>query len=397
MLSAKMFGMKVVRYFVGFGPTLYSFRKGETEYGVKAIPAGGFVSIVGMDPTEPDRDASLGDEPHRAFWRFPLWKRTVVLAAGSATHIVLAFLLLFVALAVVGLPQHKPAGQTPAVVGVVSTCVPVAYEVNAQENLRTCRGSDPVSPAKQAGLRAGDQITSINGSQVRSYADVQRLVRAAPVGQRVPMTYLRDGEARSTVVSLIAAQRPALNSTNATRTQPTPTLGISDQPVLETVRAGVIEGIGKSGSLTWQLTTGSFTALGSLPGRIPSLVDSVFGGGQRSISDPISVVGATRIGGEVVQSQGVSGFGTFLGLLASLNIFLGIFNMLPLPPLDGGHIAVAWFEWIRSRLAARAGRPEPGWVDRTKLIPLTLSVIVLFSAFALLTLSADIISPIQLG
>jgi len=138
------------------------------------------------------------------------------------------------------------------------------------------------------------------------------------------------------------------------------------------------------------------SALAALPSRVPALIDSVLGA-ERSPDDPMSVVGASRLGGEVAQSQGASGIGSFLAMIASLNVFLALFNLVPLPPLDGGHLAITWFERVRSALAARAGRPEPGMVDRARLVPVTLAVIVVFGAFTLLTVSADIVNPIRLG
>jgi len=392
MLTAKAFGMSVTRYFVGFGSTVFSFRRGETEYGLKAIPAGGFVTIVGMNPADAE-DGGVAASQGRAFYQFPTWKRSVVLAAGSVTHLLIAFVLLLVALVGFGLPRAKPADQISATIGGVGECV---VDMDQQGNLRACKPGDPVAPAKAAGLRKGDRITELGTTPISTYAELQRALRTAPTGTAIPVAYVRDGKTVTTTVTLVATQRLDPGAALGTATHPTPTIGIASQRVVETVRLGLGEGLSQTGSFSWQLVTGSVSALAALPSRVPALVDSVFGA-ERSPDDPMSVVGATRLGGEVAQSQGVDGIGSVLAMLASLNVFLALFNLVPLPPLDGGHLAITWFERIRSALAARAGRPEPGMVDRNRLVPVTLAVIVVFGAFTLLTVSADIVNPIRLG
>jgi membrane-associated protease RseP (regulator of RpoE activity) len=395
MLTAKLFGMSVTRYFVGFGRTIFSFRRGETEYGLKAIPAGGFVTIIGMNPADAE-DGGVAASEHRAFYQFAAWKRSVVLAAGSVTHVLLAVLLLFVALVGFGLPKARASDQISATIGFVADCVVPGYDVDAQGNLRACRAGDPVSPARSAGLRKGDRIVSFGGAAINTYADLQHALRTAATGTPLPLTYVRDGHTQGTSVTLVNTQRPDQGAAAGAPTHPTPTIGIASQSVVDTVPTSVGEGASMTASLTWQMTTGSVAALGALPSRVPALFHSLFGA-QRSPDDPMSVVGATRIGGELASSEGASGIGTFLAILASLNIFFALFNLVPLPPLDGGHLAITWFEQVRSRLAARAGRPEPGMVDRNRLIPVTLAVLVIFGAFTLLTVSADIVNPVRLG
>jgi len=397
MLTAKAFGMSVTRYFVGFGNTVFSFRRGETEYGLKSIPAGGFVTIVGMNPADAE-DGGWAASQGRAFYQFPAWKRSVVLAAGSVTHVLLALVLLFVALVGFGLPKAKAPDKISATIGAVSQCVVPGWDLDSKGDLRACRAGDPVSPARAAGLQQGDRITALGGMSVQTYADLQKALRTAATGTPLPLTYVRSGRSVSTTVTLVATQRPApgTEAGAGAPTHPTPTIGIASQRVLETERLGLVDGVTQTGSFTWQMLTGSVSSLAALPSRVPGLFDSLFGA-QRSPDDPMSVVGATRLGGELAQDQGSSGIGAFLAMLASLNIFLALFNLVPLPPLDGGHLAITWFERLRSVLAARAGRPEPGMVDRNRLAPLTLAVIGLFGAFTLLAVSADIVNPIRLG
>jgi len=395
MLTAKAFGMSVTRYFVGFGNTLWSFRRGETEYGLKSIPAGGFVTIVGMNPADAE-DGGVAASEGRAFYQFPVWKRSIVLAAGSVTHLLLAVVLLLVALVGFGLPQAKAADRIPATIGGVFDCVSPQYDAKRPGGLTTCRPGDLPSPAKAAGLHTGDRITALGGATIATYADLQKALRTAPTGRPLPVTYQRDGSTGTTTVTLVVTQRPDAGAADGAPAHPVPTIGIASQRELETVRLGVGEGLAKTGSFTWQILSGSVSALAALPSRVPALIDSVLGA-ERSPDDPMSVVGASRLGGEVAQSQGASGIGSFLAMIASLNVFLALFNLVPLPPLDGGHLAITWFERVRSALAARAGRPEPGMVDRARLVPVTLAVIVVFGAFTLLTVSADIVNPIRLG
>src|SRR4051812_38308960 len=197
LLTAKAFGMKASRYFIGFGPTLFSFRKGETEYGLKAVPAGGFVKIEGMTHAE---EIAPGDEP-RAFWRFAAWKRTVVLVAGSLTHFVLALLAIYGAAVTTGLLTDK------AVVGTVQPCVVLVGGTDG--NVRDCRPGDPAAPAAQAGLRTNDRIVRVGDRDIANYQDLLVALRSSP-GQTVPVSYLRDGKEHTTTLSITATRRAPL-------------------------------------------------------------------------------------------------------------------------------------------------------------------------------------------
>jgi membrane-associated protease RseP (regulator of RpoE activity) len=385
MVTAKAFGMKVTRYFAGFGPTLWSFRRGETEYGIKGIPLGGFVKIVGMTPQ--DDDVAPEDQP-RAMWRYPVWKRTIVMSAGSITHFILGFALLWVLLSFVGIPNPALADDTkiPAYVKV-QDCVPLAAD-------RTeCIAGDPASPAKAAGLRDGDKITAFNGQTVANYGDLVRAIRSVPAGP-AKVTYLRDGRQTTTTVNLVSAQRHPLDG-DQSKVVTVPALGVSgDLPpgVPLTVRYGPVAAVGQAGHFTAQTFGQMGGALKSLPAKIPSVWNSL-SGKPRDPNGPISVVGASRLGGESVQ---IGAWALFLSILISLNFFIGVFNLLPLLPLDGGHLAVAWFEKARTWLYAKLGRRDPGRVNYVRLMPVTYVVILVFGAFSLLTIAADIINPVTL-
>ena len=390
LLTAKAFGMKATQYFAGFGPTVFSFRRGETEYGLKAIPAGGFVKIVGMTPLEDVPEA----DRDRAFWRFPLWQRTVVLVAGSATHFLLAVVVFYIAAVTTGLPN--PAAQSfdplraDPVVGEVTACVVPGYDLAKDGGLRACREGDPAGPAQAAGLRRGDRVLAVDGAKVTTYGALVEAIRDTPPGP-VEITYERDGVERSATAQLVATQRPPVgNPQGELRTVSAIGLAVAT-PRIE-LHYGAAAAAPASVWYLGQSVRLTFEAIGAFPSKIPKLLDAI-GGQERDPETPISVVGASRVGGEAVE-LGLPI--VFLALLGGLNVFVGVFNLFPLLPLDGGHVAVAWFERVRSWLAARRGRPDPGRVDYNKLMPVTYVVILLFGGLTLLTLTADIVNPITL-
>jgi membrane-associated protease RseP (regulator of RpoE activity) len=387
MLTAKLFGMKVTRYFVGFGPTLWSFRRGETEYGLKGIPLGGFCKIVGM--TAQDDDVDPEDEP-RAMWRYPVWKRTVVMSAGSVTHFLLAVVTLWLAAVFMGLPNpdfpatEAQARQEPAVIAV-APCIVVE---NAD---RACVAGDPASPASQSQLKDGDRITAINGVAVANWGDMLGVVRATPPGP-AKVDFVRDGTPSTVQVNLASVQRPPLENVTGTPTAVS-ALGVGlniQKPTMVTYSP--VGAFGATADYTGNMAVGTVQALQRIPEKIPALWAAITGG-ERDIDTPISVVGASRLGGEAVQNDA---WEVFVLLFISLNFFIGVFNLLPLLPLDGGHIAIAWFERVRSWIFARLGRPDPGRVDYLKLMPITYAVILIGGVFTLLTVTADVVNPITL-
>jgi membrane-associated protease RseP (regulator of RpoE activity) len=383
MAAAKAFGMKVSRYFVGFGPTLWSFRRGETEYGVKAVPLGGFVKIVGMTPQ--DDDVVPEDEP-RAMWRSPVWKRTIVMSAGSATHFLLAFVAIWLVAMFMGLPNPAlpdGAASEPPVISV-QPCV-----VQAADN-RDCTGTDPTSPGKQAGLRDGDLITGVNGKPIATWQQAVEAIRPLPADRDATLTIQRDGQSLPVTVRPAAVQRP---TSDGTGTQTVSALGVGLRPTVPlTVTYGPVDALGASTRQAGALVGASFDAMKKFPEKIPRLW-AALNGDKRDMDTPMSVVGASRLGGEAVE-QGL--WEVFVSLFIGLNLFVGIFNLLPLLPLDGGHIAIAWFERLRSWIYARLGKPDPGRVDYLKLMPLTYAVILIFGGFTLLTVTADVVNPITL-
>jgi membrane-associated protease RseP (regulator of RpoE activity) len=397
MGTAKAFGMKVTRYFVGFGPTLWSFRKGETEYGVKAIPLGGFVKIVGMTPQDDDVDP--GDE-RRAMWRFAVWKRTIVMGAGSAAHFAIGVGILWFTFAFVPLPDPDKTDASPPVVERVLACVQAEWSLNPETGQQTScdAAAAPPSAAKTVGLQPGDKITAVDGVPIPSWTAMTEKVRAS-AGQEITITFEREGRSVTTAPVMIpeaerikASVDPGkpLNQITDADLEKVGQLGIT--PVMARSAHGVGAATGETWNQTLAMFEGTVTAMKKFPEKIPKLWAAITGD-ERDPETPISVVGATRIGGELFREGEIP---MFLLMLAALNFFVGIFNLLPLLPLDGGHIAIAWFERVRSWLYARLGKPDPGRVDYMRLMPVTYAVILVFGGFTLLTLAADIVNPITL-
>jgi membrane-associated protease RseP (regulator of RpoE activity) len=366
--TAKKFGMKVSQFFVGFGQTLWSRRKGETEYGVKAIPAGGFVKIVGMTELE---DVDPADEP-RSFRRQPGWQRIIVLAAGSFMHFVLAFVLLFALAVGIGLA----GAGTSTTVGAIDTCVPSSLTA-------ACKASNPASPAKQAGIRAGDKIIAVAGLPVHNWTQMGKALRSQTPGQPVAITVQRDGK-RLTLTSRLAVIHGRQGSY----------LGVS--PVVVFQRTGPLGAVTYAGGKFGQILAGSAGVVANLPKAVPDLFAKNRGSGPGG--QVTSVVGAADITGQVVASPigWQARVAVVMLIVASLNIFVGAFNLLPLLPLDGGHLAIVIYERCRAWLARLRGKPDPGPVDFRRFVPVSVGVFALLVGFGLLLIMADLVNPVHI-
>src|SRR6476659_6596768 len=353
-VTAKKFGMKATRYFVGFGPTLWSTRRGETEYGIKALPIGGFVKIIGMHSLDDVDDPA--DEP-RSFRSHPAWQRIVVLCAGSFMHFVLAFVLIF------GLALGIENDSTTQL-GTISTCV----AKNATQLNKTCAASDPASPAKLAGLRVGDQVTAFNGVPVSNWNQLGNDIRKAPAGSQATITVKRDGKTLN-----LHATLATVSGRNGSY------LGIAPTMVFQPVNP--VRAVQYAGSAFGQVIAGSAKAVAALPGSLPKLFSK--DRGSTAAGQVSSVVGAAEATGAAVAADvGWQYKVSFvLLLIASLNIFVGIFNLLPLLPLDGGHVAVIVGERTRACSPRPGGRPAPGLVDRAKVLPVSFSIFMVLIFF----------------
>jgi membrane-associated protease RseP (regulator of RpoE activity) len=386
MITAKRFGMKVTKYFVGFGPTIFSFKRGETEYGLKAIPLGGFCKIVGMTPQDDDVDPA--DEP-RVMWKYPVWKRTIVMSAGSLTHFALALVAMWFAAAFVGLP-NPDVPTTNAETRAQPAYVYIADCIEPDPATQTC-APGAVAPAKAAGLRSGDRITAINGVPIADYGQMVDTIRALPAGTAT-FTYERNGQTGTAKVTPVRAQRAPMGDDKGAKTEVSVVgAGLKlTMPGLKTY--GALGAFGATADYSRTMVVGTFQSFKSIPEKVPALWRSITGE-KRDPDTPISVIGASRLGGEAIEA-GVPQ--VFLMIFIALNVFIGIFNLLPLLPLDGGHIAIIWFEKARSWLFAKLKKPDPGRVDYFKLMPVTYVVILIGGAFTLLTVTADIVNPISI-
>jgi membrane-associated protease RseP (regulator of RpoE activity) len=370
-LTAKKFGMKATQFFVGFGPTLWSTTRGETEYGIKTLPFGAFVRITGMttlDEVDPE------DEP-RAMRNKPAWQRAIVMVAGSFMHFALAFvLLLFLA---IGIGQ---ANDNTTTIGSISPCVPASLKAFDQGS---CTGSRGAAPAKSAGIKPGDKIVAIDGKPVHNWTQLGTAIRARPPGQQMAVTVERDGQE----LTLHATPKtvPGRNGSY---------LGIGDAVIF--TRSNPIAAVTFAGSAFGQVVVGSAEAVAKLPAAIPDLFAK--DRAKTPAANVSSMVGAADIAGQAVASSGGWRYAVsdLLLILISINIFIGAVNLLPLLPLDGGHLAVLFYERIRAWLARLRGKPDPGLVDLQKLVPVSVGVFVLLIGLAVLLMAADIFNPVHL-
>jgi membrane-associated protease RseP (regulator of RpoE activity) len=353
--AAKASGMKCTEFFFGFGPRLWSVRKGETEYGIKAIPFGGYVKIIGMSNLEKDIDPE--DEP-RTYRQASYPRRMVVALAGVATHFAMAFLLLVVLLTAVGVPNYDKPSRT---IGSIS------------------RLETGASPAIDAGFKVGDQVVSVAGQPITSWDQVPPMIRAS-AGTPVPFVVQRDGQ----LVNLTATPAPLQRDGDTVGF-----IGVGPKATVE--RTNPVAASGKAVSDIWNLSTGSLKALGAF--FTPSSLKDYAGQLTHATSNKpasaddqrfVSVVGVARIAGQAAES----GMFNVVYLLVLLNIFIGVFNLVPMLPLDGGHVAIATYERLRSR----AGRRYQA--DVGKMMPIAAAVVVILVLIGISSMYLDIVHPL---
>ncbi|MDT0183188.1 site-2 protease family protein [Microbacterium sp. ARD31] len=414
LVPAKRFGVRVGQYMIGFGPTLWSRRYGETEYGVKAVPLGGYISMAGMYPPSPaDRDAHRGGragggffatmvqdarsandetvdgvEDRRVFYRLPVWKRVVVMLGGPIMNLLFAMVLFAVLLSGIGVQTATTTVQS------VSECV-IAADADRTE----CTADDPVAPAAAAGMQPGDVLVSVDGERVETFAEASEIIRSSP-GRELAIVLERDGAAQTVELTPVAVSQTEVDDRGR------PVVGADGEPqIVEVGFAGIRQEVDYLREPLWAGPAAAIENVGAVTQviwRLPVLVwetaVATVTGQERDPDGPLSVVGAGVIAGEVAAADApvLNRVAGFLSLLASLNIALFVFNLVPLLPLDGGHVAVALWDGIKRAWAKLRGRDAPAPVDATKLVPVTFVVVIALIAMGAVLIVSDVINPISI-
>jgi membrane-associated protease RseP (regulator of RpoE activity) len=403
LVPGKLFNVKTTEYFVGFGRTLWSRRRGETEFGVKAVPVGGYVRLVGMFPPakdRPDQVRAYSTGPFRAladnaraaewstikpedngrlFYQKPFWQKLIIMASGPAMNILLAFVILLGVAATYGVYRSQ------LTISKVQECIVVA---NAPD--KTCAGKPP-TPAAESGVQPGDKIVAFNGTAVSSWDDVSRLIRANLDHQAV-VTVERKGE-RVDLKPVNTVITGVPDRYNPSKRVPAGFFGVEPEVVRE--RGGPIAVVGDM----WQMTKQTVIALAYFPAKVFYTAYNLVTGQPRDIYGPMSIVGASRAAGEIASTNQIDAAAKLASLftvLGAVNLFVALFNFVPLLPLDGGHVAAAFYEAVRRAIARLFGRPDPGHVDTAKLLPVAYVVGGAILISGVILILADLIDPIRL-
>lgn len=375
MFTARAFGMRVRRYFIGFGPRVASFTRGHTEYGLAAFPVGGFCDIAGM--TAQDEFLTEEEKPY-AMYTKPAWQRIIVLAGGITVNLLLGFIILLLIAMTTGLPN--PDADVRPRVGEVSC----AANQKADGELEPCQG---VGPAGEAGVEPGDIVLALNGENMDSFAQLRDTVMTHP-GDTVTLSVERDGEPRDFDITLATVTR--LNAEG--QLVKVGAIGMTNQIIDIRETYSFVDAFPATAHYSGYALNATVQGISHFPAKIPGVVASIFGQ-ERDVNGPMSVVGASRVGGELVER---SLWSSFFMMLATLNFFLALFNLIPLPPFDGGHIAVIIYEKIRDALRRLMGKKPKGPADYTKLMPVTYVLAFVLMAVGALIMIADVVNPIRL-
>lgn len=432
LLPAKRFGVKVKQYMIGFGPTLASWRRGETEYGFKAIPLGGYVRMIGMLPpqspghprrlraTSTGRLTMLADqarkdsmeeiapgEEDRVFYKLSTPKKIAVMLGGPLMNLLIAAVLLTGYVTLYGvLDERRPLGAT---VAGVSRCVPASVAATASKG-QPAGGADPCAgrpqaPAYAAGLLPGDRIVAIDGRAVKVPADISAIVRPS-AGRALGVDVLRQGQPTTLTITpastdlpkLTADGKPVTGTDGKVITERGGFLGTTTRGTFETVRQPITE----APKYVWNAAAGTAGVMLRIPEKMVGVWNAAFGDEERDANGPMSVVGVGRVagektGGEITGSimDDIAVVPFLVQLLAGLNMALFVFNLIPLMPLDGGQIAGALWEGFKRTVARVTGRPDPGHVDVAKALPLAYAVSIVLIGMSALLIYADLVKPVR--
>jgi membrane-associated protease RseP (regulator of RpoE activity) len=414
MLPAKKFGVRCPQYMIGFGPKLWSRIVGETEYGIKALPFGGFVRMIGMLPpkrpdAKPDGKGFLGqlvadaredsmaevgpDDEHRVFFNLSAPKKVVVMAGGIFMNLLLSIALTAASFAI-GFTQVTP------VISTVAACVPTA-------DGSPCDPATAPAPAAQAGIEAGDRIVEFDGQAVRNWNDLldsldaltppvdsASAAAAIPIvvergGQHVPLTIVPQEVTRAL---MDADGQPLRDDAGTIETVTGAFVGLSPTIARESIPMSQVP------SAVWQQFTGTVRVVVTLPYQLFNVAHDMLTDTPRASDGVMSVVGIGRAAVDVAGAQGASVLdrvAVMVSLVASLNMALFVFNLIPLLPLDGGHVANAFYEGAKRTIARRRGRPDPGPADVAKMLPVAYVMVILLIGATVLLVLADIVSPVN--
>jgi membrane-associated protease RseP (regulator of RpoE activity) len=380
MWAARATGMKVRRYFVGFGPTLWSTRRpnqlGYTEYGVKAVPLGGFCDIAGMTAI----DEIAPEDERYAMYRQKTWKRAAVLFAGPGMNFVIGLALVYGMALAWGLPNLHPQ---PAAYVSQTSCV--APELSKGQFAK-CTGA---GPAAAAGIRSGDVIVKVGDTDVHNPDEMVAAVRTR--SGPTPFVVERGGSRIATTVDVSQTKRWTSDGAKVPATVGAIGIAAAEFGPVKYAQYNPLTAIPGTVAFTGDLAVQLGKSLAKIPTKIGALVHSI-GGGVRDPETPISVVGASIIGGDAFEHGYFMAFWFFL---AQLNFVLGAINLVPLLPFDGGHIAVAFFEKIRNMIRKARGMMAAAPVNYLKLMPATYVILVVVIGYMALTVTADFVNPLR--